>query len=171
MGEEYKTKTGRVLTDDDLDALVAEAEVGYDMAKVKRRAGAQMPTRAYPGDAGHDLYYSGEAAMLIMPNAVVWVPSEVAIQWPDGVWGLIIGRSSSFEKGLLVNPTVIDAGFRGTLGAFVRNVHNDWVTVQPGERVAQIVPMPLLAGTFPMVEVDELDPSERGEKGFGSSGR
>lgn len=138
---------------------------------LRHNPAAALPEQAYPGDAGYDLAYSGDKAMLIAPDEVVTVPSEIAIQWPDGMWGLVIGRSSSFQKGLLVNPTIIDAGFRGALFAFVRNVRGDWVTVQPGDRIAQVVPMPLLAGTFPMVEVGALDPSERGENGFGSSGR
>lgn len=141
-------------------------------AKVRRKAHATTPTRAYSGDAGFDLYYTGIEPMQIQPSEVVWIPSEVAIQWPDGVWGFIIGRSSSFELGLLVNPTIIDAGFRGNLGAYVRNVNpSTWVTVQPGDRVAQIVPLPLLAPNIGLLEVDELDPSDRGTNGFGSSGR
>lgn len=150
----------------------ADREVASRVARVKRHdEAARVPTRTYPGDAGYDLYYTGTADMLVSPGEVVWIPSKVSVQWPNGMWGLIIGRSSSFEKGLLVNPTVIDAGFRGTLGAYVRNVQTDWVTVSPGDRVAQIVPMPLLAEGLGLVEVPELDPSDRGVNGFGSSGR
>lgn len=139
---------------------------------MRKSAHAAMPTRAYSGDAGFDLYYTGISQMRIQPGEVVWIPSEVAIQWPDGVWGFIIGRSSSFELGLLVNPTIIDAGFRGDLGAYVRNVNpSEWVTVYPGDRVAQIVPLPLLAAGIDLSEVDQLDPSDRGTRGFGSSGR
>lgn len=145
--------------------------MGSFLARVKRRADAKLPTQAYQGDVGYDLYFTGDSSLMIRPDEVVWVPSEVAIQWPDGVWGLIIGRSSSFEKGLIINTTVIDAGYRGTLGAYTRNISHNWVTIEPDERIAQVVPMPLLAGTFSMIEVDELDPSERGENGFGSSGR
>lgn len=146
--------------------------VAAQTAKVQRTDPlATLPTRAYPGDAGYDLYYTGTQDMQIRPGEVMWIPSKVAIEWPPGVWGLIIGRSSSFEKGLLVNPTVIDAGFRGTLGAYVRNVSTGWVTVAPQDRVAQVVPLPLLADSYRMVEVNELGPSERGTAGFGSSGR
>lgn len=145
---------------------------GMQPAKVRRSAHATTPTRAYADDAGFDLYYTGIEPMQIRPGEVAWIPSEVAIQWPDGMWGFIIGRSSSFELGLLVNPTIIDAGFRGNLGAYVRNVNpGTWVTVQPGDRIAQIVPLPLLAPNIGMLEVDELDPSDRGTNGFGSSGR
>lgn len=145
---------------------------GVEFARVRKSAHAAMPTRAYSGDAGFDLYYTGTSPMRIMPGEVVWIPSAVAIQWPEGVWGLIIGRSSSFEKGLLVNPTVIDAGFRGDLGAYVRNADPvNWVTVYPKDRIAQVVPLPLLAAGIQLQEVDQLDPSDRGTNGFGSSGR
>lgn len=151
---------------------IYEAEAAQNEPKVVRTDPlATLPTRAYPGDAGYDLYYTGTQDMQIRPGEVAWIPSKVAIEWPPGVWGLIIGRSSSFEKGLLVNPTVIDAGFRGTLGAYVRNVSTGWVTVAPQDRVAQVVPLPLLADSYRMVEVNELGPSERGTAGFGSSGR
>lgn len=132
---------------------------------------AKMPTRAYPGDAGYDLYYSGERDLLMRPGAVIYIPCHVAMQWPEGIWGFIIGRSSAFQRGILVNPTVIDAGWRGELFAYVRNVINQWITIEPGDRVAQIVPMPLLAEGRELIQVDELDPSERGVNGFGSSGR
>lgn len=142
-----------------------------ELARVKLGERARMPSRAYQGDAGYDLYYSGAAPMLIRPDQVTTVPSEVAIEWPPDMWGLIIGRSSSFERGLLVNPTVIDAGFRGDLFAYVRNVSGDWVEVKPDDRIAQIVPMPLLAPNIVLEEATALSPSERGTNGFGSSGR
>lgn len=132
---------------------------------------AKIPTRAYPGDAGFDLYYCGERSLAIQPHAVAHVPSRVAIQWPDGMWSLIIGRSSAFARGLLINPTVIDAGWRGELFAYVRNATDEPVAIEPGERIAQIVPITLLADQIQMMPVPELDPSERGEQGFGSSGR
>lgn len=142
------------------------------VAKVRRLTDrAQIPTRAYSGDAGFDLYYAGAKPMLVRPGGVAHVPSYVAIQWPEGLWGFMIGRSSSFEKGLLVNPTVIDAGFRGDLFANVRNVSTDWVEIDPGDRIAQIVPLPLHAPGITMEETEHLDPSDRGAYGFGSSGR
>jgi dUTP pyrophosphatase len=142
-----------------------------ELARVRMSPNARMPSRAYDGDAGYDLYYSGRVPMLISPGQVTTIPSEVAIEWPPDMWGLIIGRSSSFEKGLLVNPTVIDAGFRGDLFAYVRNVNTDWVEVKPDDRIAQIVPMPLLAPGVVLAEAVELSPSDRGSNGFGSSGR
>lgn len=144
---------------------------GKEVAKVVVGPEAMMPTRAYEGDAGFDLYYSGKRPLQICPNGVAHVPSRVAIQWPPGVWGFIIGRSSAFQRGLLVNPTIIDAGFRGDLFAYVRNATTAWIEVQPNERIAQVVPLPLLAEQIQLIQVGQLDESDRGTNGFGSSGR
>jgi dUTP pyrophosphatase len=133
---------------------------------------AAMPQRAYELDAGYDLTYPGPDDITIEPGECEDVCCGVAIQWPDGVWGFLVGRSSTFrQRGIMVNPAITDGGFRGELFAVCRNIGNRTVTVKPGERVAQIIPMPLLADTFAApIEVEELDPSERGMNGFGSSG-
>ena len=81
---------------------------------------AYVPVLEHPmwvDDAGFDLRYSGEEEIAIRAGNVADVPSSIAIQWPPGVWGLLIGRSSTFrQRGLLVNPAVIDPGFRGAIG-------------------------------------------------------
>lgn len=126
-------------------------------------------TQSYGDDAGFDLYYTGVTQLRVPVGAVVNVPAGIRIQWPDGVWGLIIGRSSSFQRGLLVNISVIDPGFRGEMFALVRNQGNHIAVIEPGERIAQIVPMPLLA-PYLVPHLGEVDEGTRGEKGFGSSG-
>ena len=131
------------------------------------------PSRAYEGDAGFDLAYSGEEPLLIEPDQAVDIPCGIGIQWPsEHMWGLMVGRSSTFrDRGLLVNLGVIDAGFRGELFAVTRNISLDIVWVMPGDRVAQIIPLPLLAEGMGMMHMKQLDDSERGTNGFGSSGR
>lgn len=132
---------------------------------------AKEPQRTYKGDAGFDLTYPGPESIFIDPGEYADVPCGVAIQWPDSMWSMIIGRSSSFRnRGLLVNTAIIDNGFRGELFALVRNIGNKTVEILPGERVAQVIPMPLLAPHIELALVDELDPSDRGENGFGSTG-
>lgn len=133
---------------------------------------AAMPQRAYPLDAGYDLTYPGPDEITIDPGECEDVCCGVAIQWPDGVWGFLVGRSSTFrQRGIMVNPAITDGGFRGELFAVCRNISNRTVTILPGERVAQIIPLPILAEGFDApIEVEELDPSERGVNGFGSSG-
>jgi dUTP pyrophosphatase len=133
----------------------------------------RLPERAHDSDAGFDLYYHGTERLVVCPGECVDVPAAVSVEWPHGWWGFLVGRSSSFRnRGLLVNPAVIDAGFRGELFAIVRNIGDEPCAVEPGERVAQIVPFPTWARGLEVerVELEELSESERGAAGFGSSG-
>lgn len=129
---------------------------------------ALEPKRAYPGDAGFDL--TAIESVLISPFQFATIRTGVAIQWPPGVWGLLVGRSSTFNRGLLVNQAIIDNGYRGELWAVVRNISDEEVAVSRGERLVQYIPIPMVSA-LRMNQVDYLDPSERGERGFGSSGR
>jgi dUTP pyrophosphatase len=132
-------------------------------------ADAKPPTRAYPGDAGFDLAAVDNVEIAGFDHLDIHL--GVAIQWPKGMWGFLTGRSSTFRSlGLLVHPAVIDGGFRGELFALVRNMTPDPVRVEAGQRIAQIIPFPVLADGMEMWEVDELSPSERGTNGFGSTG-
>lgn len=145
------------------------------VARVQRLSeDAALPTRAHDGDAGYDLSYSGKEPFEILAGQVANVPCGIAMQWPAGAWAMIIGRSSTFHKlGLLVNVAVIDAGYRGELFACCRSLNPHPVYVQPGDKLAQLVPLPLMAGNV-VKEVrwaDQLDESERNTNGFGSSGR
>ena len=127
----------------------------------------ELLTRAYPGDAGFDLYCQGEHR--IGPGESIDVPLGVRVQLPEGWWGLLTGRSSTLRKrGLLVAQGVIDQGYRGPLYAYVHNMTEEMVRVRDGERLAQLIPLPLFPGGT--VLVDDLDDHARGTQGFGSSG-
>ena len=129
--------------------------------------------RAYTSDAGYDLAYSGDQPVDIPAGQVVDLPADVVIEWPAGMWALLIGRSSTFKnRGLLVNPSVIDAGYRGEMFVIVRNVSVSTQQVNPGERLAQLVPFPTYALGMDVERVsrDQLSASDRGVRGFGSSG-
>lgn len=128
------------------------------------------PKQGKPGDAGFDLYVSGDEPVSISPGGFCNVPSEIGVQLPGGMWGMILGRSSSWARRLYVAPAVIDAGYRGLLYACTWNVSDDVAVVAPGERIAQIVPFPLTADGV-VWRRGTLDPSDRGDTGFGSTGR
>lgn len=140
--------------------------------KVRRLdAAALLPSRAYPGDAGLDLYALEEA--VLEPGARVSVGTGIAVEIPDGQAGLVLPRSGlAARHGIaLVNaPGLIDAGYRGEIRVLLLNTdRHESFTVQPGERIAQLV---LVRVEMPeVVEVHELALSERGAGGFGSSGR
>jgi len=130
----------------------------------------RTPTKAYDNDAGFDLYCDLDEPVTILPGQCADIPAGVSVQWPDNQWGLLIGRSSTFRThGLMVNPGIIDTGYRGPLFAVTRNISNVTVTIQPGDRIAQIIPMTTNALGMCMME-GELDDSARGTNGFGSSG-
>lgn len=133
--------------------------------------GAQLPTRGYAFDAGLDLYCA--EATEIKAGGFADVPCGVAFEFPDDVWGMIVGRSSTVrKKKLQVQTGIIDPGWRGQLYAGVWNIDQDQpYTVGLGERIAQMLLMPSLHHLQP-TPVGEVRPSKdgRGQNGFGSTG-
>ena len=135
------------------------------------RPDARLPEAAHPGDAGLDLR-SVEPAK-VAPGERAMIPTGLAVAIPDGHAGLVLPRSGLASKqGLtLANaPGLIDAGYRGEVVVAVVNLDREQaVTIEAGDRIAQlvVVALPQVAPAF----VDELPDSQRGEGGFGSSGR
>jgi dUTP pyrophosphatase len=133
-------------------------------------ADAVLPTRAYDGDAGLDLY-SVEAAR-IEPGQRASVGTGIAVGIPDGHAGLVLPRSGlAARHGIaLVNaPGLIDAGYRGELRVLLLNTDpSDPFVIAPGDRIAQLVIVSL--PEVELTERDALDEAVRGPRGFGSSG-
>jgi len=128
----------------------------------------RLPERAYPGDAGFDLFVSEDTE--VDGSSFGLIPSGIKAQMPDGMWFMLFGRSSASNKRhLIVIPAVIDAGYRGALYANVYNPSPIPVSVGAGERIAQIVPFVLVNQNI-VVSEGVLDDSPRGDNGFGSSG-
>jgi dUTP pyrophosphatase len=139
--------------------------------KVRRLdAGARLPTRAYPGDAGLDLYALEDVALA--PGQRDSVRTGIAVEIPPGQAGLVLPRSGlAARHGVaLVNaPGLIDAGYRGEVRVLLLNTDRSVpVELAAGERIAQLVLVRV--ETPAVVEVEELALSERGAGGFGSSG-
>jgi dUTP pyrophosphatase len=131
---------------------------------------ARLPTRAYDGDAGLDLYALEPAEL--EPGERASLRTGIAVEIPTGYAGLVLPRSGlAARHGIaLVNaPGLIDSGFRGELQVLLLNTdRNTPFTVAAGERIAQLV---LVRVETPEVaEVEELAFSERSTGGFGSSG-
>lgn len=124
-------------------------------------------TRSHVGDAGLDLYCSEDVT--IPPGQFEDIPVGVSVELPEGFWGLLTGRSSTLRKrGLMVAQGVIDQGYRGPLFAGVWNLTGEPVKALRGERLAQLILLPLWAGGVESVLF--LSGSSRGSAGFGSSG-
>jgi dUTP pyrophosphatase len=131
---------------------------------------AKLPTRAYPGDAGLDLYALDGARLV--PGERKSVRTGIAVEIPDGQAGLVLPRSGLAAKhGIaLVNaPGLIDSGYRGEVRVLLLNTDPDSsFAIEPGDRIAQLL---LVRVELPdVIEVGELALSTRGEGGFGSSG-
>jgi dUTP pyrophosphatase len=130
---------------------------------------AVVPERAYGGDAGLDL--SSVERHVLEPGERALVGTGLAVAIPEGHAGLVIPRSGlAARHGItIVNaPGLVDSGYRGELKVALLNTDKrETFVVEPGMRIAQLV---VIAVAEPVpVEVDELEESERGVRGFGSS--
>jgi dUTP pyrophosphatase len=128
-----------------------------------------LPKHQQEGDAGVDLHARED----IKIEAGEWklVPTGVAMAVPEGYVGLIAPRSGLALRsgiGVVNGPGVLDSGYRGELKVILINHGQEEVTLERGERIAQLVVVP--ATEVELVEVDELPDSGRGEDGFGSTG-
>ena len=132
---------------------------------------AMLPTRGSAGAAGYDLYADLTEPAYIGPHETVMISTGLAMQIPEGYFGAVFARSGlASREGLRpANCTgVIDSDYRGSVKVALHNDSNAERTVMPGERIAQLVILPFFPVSF--TETDQLDESERGEGGFGSTG-
>ncbi|MEP7335899.1 MAG: dUTP diphosphatase [Actinomycetota bacterium] len=133
------------------------------------RPDAQVPTRAYAGDAGIDL--AACERVELAPGERALVPTGLAVAIPAGYAGYVQPRSGLATKhGIsIVNaPGLVDSGYRGELLVNLLNTDpRERFVVEPGMRIAQLVV--LAVPEVELVEVEELPDSERGDRGFGSS--
>ena len=131
-----------------------------------------VPAYARPGDAGIDLR-ARTSTVLAAGGGRALVPTGVAISLPAGCAGFVLPRSGlALKHGVtcLNAPGLIDSGYRGELKVVLVNTDpSEPFAVQRGERIAQLVVMAV--EQVRLVEVDGLDPSTRGDQGFGSTGR
>src|SRR4051812_17880722 len=133
------------------------------------RPEAVVPERAYAGDAGLDL--SSCERVELAPGQRALVPTGLAVAIPPGHAGYVQPRSGlAARHGITIvnTPGLVDSGYRGELQVILLNTdQREPFVVEPGMRIAQLVVLPVPA--VRLVEVDELDDSERGARGFGSS--
>ena len=133
--------------------------------------GAQLPTYAHEGDAAADLY-AADTVVIPAHSAATKVRTGVHIGLPERWVAYIVPRSSIGAKTplrLSNSVGVIDSGYRGPLGVLYDNISDSDYTINAGDRIAPLIVMP--SYSFKAKQVDALDETERGEGGFGSSGK
>jgi dUTP pyrophosphatase len=131
---------------------------------------APAPSQAHPGDAGWDL--TSAVPVRLQPGERAAVPTGIAVAIPPGYAGLVLPRSGHARRhgvGVVNGPGLIDSGYRGEITVLLINHGHESVSFAAGDRIAQLVIVPVPDVTW--VEVDELDETPRGAGGFGSSGR
>lgn len=138
----------------------------------KERENAVIPAYGSRGAAGADLHACTAEPTELSPGETVLVPFGVSVAIPDGYAGLVFARSGlSSKRGVApANKVgVIDSDYRGELKIYLHNHSSETAVITPGERVAQLVIVPVAQAVF--TESDELPETARGAGGFGSTGR
>ncbi len=128
---------------------------------------AKAPTRAHEYDAGNDLYALEDA--MVYPNSVCKIRTGVAVALPQGTVGLIKDRSSMGSKGIHVYAGVIDCGYTGEISVMLTTNHFIYYQIKKGDKIAQLVVSPIIVAEWK--KVDDLQQTDRGTSGFGSSGK
>lgn len=144
-----------------------------EVLKIKKvQENAVIPKRATEGSAGLDLCACIDAPLTLNGGDTALIPTGLAIELPSSQYGAFVfarsGLSIKHGIGLLNAVGVIDSDYRGEIKVGVINQIKEPYTIEPGERIAQLVIMPV--ATLPVEEAQTLDESERGAGGFGSTG-
>ena len=142
------------------------------IAVKKLRENAIMPTFGSPGAAGADLYACLASPVTVASGETAFIPTGLAMELPVGYVGLVYARSGlACKRGLApANKVgVIDSDYRGEFIVALHNHGTESQTVASGERIAQLVVTPILMPEY--VETDSLSATQRGEGGFGSTGK
>lgn len=138
----------------------------------KTREGAVIPQRATPGSAGLDLCACIDAPLLLPARGHAVVPTGIAVGLPEGTAGFVFARSGlGIKHGIALSNGVgvIDSDYTGEVCVGLINQFDEPYEIQPGERIAQLAVLPVLCP--PAEAVDALAQTQRGEGGFGSTGR
>ena len=135
--------------------------------KVKLDKGAYMPERAYATDAGADLRTPHDVTILPRGSAVI--DTGVHIELPPNTVGMLKSKSGLNVKHGITSEGVIDVGYTGSIRVKLYNLSDKPYEFKAGDKISQLVVMPILTPTFEQVE--EFEATERGDNGFGSSGR
>lgn len=138
----------------------------------KLNPNAILPTYGSAEAAGADLYACLSEPLVVLPGEVAWVSTGIALEVPKGCAGLVYARSGlACKRGLApANKVgVVDSDYRGEVKVVLLNHSKETQIIKHGERIAQFVIAPVLTPVYE--EVTELDETDRGHGGFGSTGK
>ena len=145
--------------------------------KIKRGELAKqfpIPKPAKAGDVGIDIPVAllpEEDPIIINPGERKLLPTDIKLEIPEGYWIAVEARSSTSKRSLIVPKGVIDTGYRGEIFAQIINVGTEPAIIHHGDRLVQLILQKNETADLIVEETDILSESERGESGFGSSGK
>lgn len=161
------------MLDNKVEITSGFAQSFYVMSiNIKRlQENAKIPTRGSAEAAGYDLYATNDVELHIPPHHTMMIGTGLAIELPTGTFGAIFARSGlASKKGL--RPAncvgVVDSDYRGEVKVALHNDSDSFMSIEPHERIAQLVIIPYVPVNF--IETEELSDAERGANGFGSTG-
>lgn len=133
---------------------------------------AKLPTRGSEYAAGYDLYAATNQILDIAPHSTIKVGTGLSFELPEGTFAAIYARSGiATKRGL--RPAncvgVIDSDYRGPVIVALHNDTDEMQSIEPGERIAQMILLPYIEMKF--YETEELSDTSRGDSGFGASGK
>lgn len=148
--------------------MVTDTGANKMVLKIKRlSADARLPTRGSKLAAGYDLYAAHDA--IIPARGKIMIKTDISIQIPSGYYGRVAPRSGlALKNSIDIGAGVIDEDYRGNVGVIIFNHGDQDFTVTCGDRIAQLLLEKII--TPEVIEVDELDTTERNAGGFGSTG-
>ena len=138
--------------------------------KIINKSGFGLPEYKTEQSAGCDLFAPIDAPIKLYPLERLFINTKVSVALPEGYEAQVRGRSGLNKNHGIVVPTgTIDADYRGDIGVVVYNLSRKSFTIHPGDRIAQLVICPVVQAHWQQVE--HLDKTDRGDGGFGSTGK
>ena len=125
-----------------------------------------LPIRAHTTDAGANVFATKQ--ITLEHNERYAMPLGFCLEIPKGYMGIIVTKSSMFKNGIYACIPPVDSGYTGECHALIENVTDNYITINKGDKIAQLIILPIITPSFE--EVEELSKSERGVGGFGSTG-
>ena len=127
----------------------------------------KLPFRAHENDAGADVHVCIDTStMTILPHETKKIPLGLGLILPDGYAAYVFPRSGLASKGIVCELPPIDSGYRGEIHAIVSNCSDKPFVINNGDRIGQLVIMPVVIADFITEDI-----KERGDNGFGSTGK
>lgn len=143
--------------------------------KIVNKSKNELPEYAHPGDSGLDIRANLEEAVILNPLERKLIPTGIYMGIPAGYEVQVRPRSGmALKRGLTVlnTPGTVDSSYTGEIGVIIINLSNEVQHILPGEKIAQLVVMKVEKADLDLTfSMDELDATERGANGYGSTGR